>query len=77
VLDSVCVYIQLEVERYFVSFGCKRNFVWFKIAYQLLDGGRIFVCVYACDVSSEAEAARNLGCDPFDTCPSGNVAYGR
>jgi len=79
VLDNVCAYIRLEVERYFVSFDCKRIFVWFKIAYQLVDGGRIFVdvCVYACDVSSEAEAARNLGCDSFDTCPSGNVAYGR
>lgn len=80
-LDNVCAYIRLEVERYFVSFGCKRNFVRFKIAYQLVNGGRIFVdvcvCVYACDVSREAEAARNLGCDSFDTCPSGNVAYGR
>lgn len=77
-LGSVCVYIRLEVERYFVSFGCYGNFVWFKIAYQLVDGGGIFVyvCVYAC-VSSKAEAARNLGCDSFDTCRSGNVAYGR
>lgn len=45
VLVSVCAYIRLEVERYFVSFGCKRNFVWFKIAYQLVDGGIIFVYV--------------------------------
>jgi len=80
-LDSVCAYIRLEVERYFIAFGCKRNFVWFKIADQLVDGSRICVCVcvcvYACDVLNEAEPARNLGCDSFDTCPSGNVAYGR
>jgi len=37
----------------------------------------VCVCMHACDVSNEAEAARNLGSDSFDTCPSGNVAYGR
>lgn len=47
-LDNVCAYVQLEVERYFVSFGCKRNFVCFKIAYQLVDGSRIFVDVCVC-----------------------------
>lgn len=43
-LESVCAYIRLEVERYFISISCKGNFVWFIIAYQLVAPGRI--CVY-------------------------------
>jgi hypothetical protein len=48
VLDCVCAKLRVEVERYFVSLACKRNFLWFKIAYLHVDGGRICVCVCAC-----------------------------
>ena len=63
-----CVYSVLKG----TSFGLK-------LPYQLVARGRmsVYMCVCVCVVSSEAEAARNLCCDSFDTCRSGNVAYGR